>query len=272
MRHRGTCFEVFGMWPHDHIGWVFDGSDEFHELARPFLAEGAARAELLMFVAEDPDPDAVGDLVESCVEGAFQVASTSEVYGVTGIVDPQVQQATFSGVLAEALAQGFSGIRVAADNTPLVLDQERLNAWMDWECVADRFMSENPVTGLCAFDRCRVDVNQLRHLAALHPLVSASTPTPDFRLFVDEEALWVEGLLDNLAVRRIQEALQALSPKTPLVVPLNQVTLASDRVFSELVRLSNRGIDVTFRGSTDLICGARDSVVSESEHLHFVNA
>jgi hypothetical protein len=272
MRHRGTCFELIGMQPRDHVAWVFDGPEQFCELVRPFLAEGAARAELLMLVGEDPDPTAVGDLVESCPDGAFQVASVSEVYGSTGIVDPNAQRATFSGVLSEAMAEGFSGIRVAADNSSLVLDEERLSAWMDWECVADRFMSENPVTGLCAFDRSRVDMSQLRDLAALHPLVSATAPTPLFRLFVDEEALWVDGLLDTFATRRIQRALEVLSPKTPLVVPLDRVTMANDLVFLELVGLSDREIDVTFRGPADMVAAARSSMTTEREHLHFVAA
>ena len=260
------------MRPHDHIGWVFEGRADFDLLARRFLSEGVARGELLMLVAEDPDQTVVEGL-EDLVEGKpVQVASIAEVYGASGVVDPEGQRATFSGVLDEALASGYSGIRVAADNTPLVLGRERLNAWMMWESVADRFMSENPVTGLCAFDRQRVDVDQLRHLATLHPLVSASTPTPQFRLYAYDESVWVEGLLDTFAVGQISHTLLSLPAKTPLVVDLDDVTVASDRVYSSLASLSDTGIDVTVQGPPEQVRSARRSVADEQRNLHFVES
>lgn len=270
MRRRGTCYEVIGMRPHDHIGWVFEGRSDFDLLARRFLSEGVARGEMLMLVAEEPD-EAVVDGLEDLVEGkAVQVASIAEVYGPSGVVDPAGQRAVFSGVLDEALAAGYSGIRVAADNTPLVAGPERLNAWMLWESVADRFMSDNPVTGLCAFDRHRVEVDQLRHLATLHPLVSASTPKPQFRLYAFEDAIWVEGLLDTFAVGQITHTLNALPAKTALVIDLAEVTVVSDRVYASLAALSDSGIDVTVQGPRDLVGSARRTVSDERRHLHFV--
>ena len=126
MRHSGDCFEIVGMRPHDHIGWVFGGAGAFDGLARRFLIEGAERGERLMFVAEDPDPEVVDGIVDD--PDALQVASIAEVYGASGVVDPASQRATFADALREALSAGYRGIRVAADNTPLVLDAERLTA------------------------------------------------------------------------------------------------------------------------------------------------
>jgi MEDS: MEthanogen/methylotroph, DcmR Sensory domain len=58
-------------------------------------------------------------------------------------VDAAGQQATFAAAFASALAEGYRGIRVAADNTPMVTDGRRMEAWVRWEITADRFMSEN---------------------------------------------------------------------------------------------------------------------------------
>jgi len=154
------------------VGWVFSGRAEFDALAGPFLAEGAERGERLMYVAAHTGPGIRGVLGSRDV----QVASIAEVYGASGIVDAAGQRATFAAALADALADGYTGIRVAADNTPLVSDAVRLAAWVRWEITADRFMSENQVTGLCAFDRRQVDVDRLRHLATLHPAVLAGKP------------------------------------------------------------------------------------------------
>ena len=160
--------------------------------------------------------------------------------------DPS-QRATFAAALADARAEGFSGIRVAADNTPLVTDEVRLAAWIRWEIAADRFMSENPVTGLCAFDQEQVDVDRLRHLATLHPLSSAASPVPQFRLFADSGQLCVEGEIDSLAVSQLRLALDALPPKTGVLIDLATATLRSNAV-ADLGRLCDTGVPVTIRG------------------------
>jgi hypothetical protein len=51
MRDHGMRFECLRLRPHDHMGWAFAGSAGFAALARPFLAEGAALGERLMYVA-----------------------------------------------------------------------------------------------------------------------------------------------------------------------------------------------------------------------------
>ena len=249
MRDHGTRFECIRLRPHDHMGWVFAGSSGFAALAGPFLAEGAARGERLMYVAADPSPVALAGLSEVFGLRALQVASTAEVYGASGVVDPPSQRATFAAALADARAEGYSGIRVAADNTSLVADEVRLAAWIRWEILADRFMSENPVTGLCAFDQEQVDVDRLRHLATLHPLSSAASPVPQFRLFADSGELCVEGEIDSFAVSQLWLALDALPPKTGVLVDLATATLRGRAVMAGLGRLCDAGVPVTIRGT-----------------------
>ena len=233
------------MRPHDHIGWTFAGPAGFAALARPFLAAGAARGARLMYVAADPDPADVAGLAGP---DTLQVASIAEVYGPSGIVDAPAQRATFAAALAEALAAGYRGIRVAADNTPLVTDAVRLASWLRWEVVADRFMSGHQVTGLCAFDREKADVDRLRHLATLHPLSSADSPIPQFRLFADAGDLRAEGDLDSLAVSLLRFALDQLPPGTGVLIDLAAARLRGRTALADLVHLSGDGVTVTIQG------------------------
>lgn len=152
---------------------------------------------------------------------------------------------------ADALEKGYSGIRVAADNTPLVTEPERLEAWIRWEIIADRFMSENRVTGLCAFNRERVDVDTLRHLSTLHPLSSAECPTPQFLLFSEEGALYIEGEVDSLAIEQVLLALQNLPPKTNVVVDLTKTALITKAAMRTLHQLLVSGIGISLRGASE---------------------
>jgi len=249
MRNHGTRFEIIRMRPHDHIGWVFSGPDEFASLAAPFLGEGAALGERLMFVAENPELDVYAAMTEHLDPAVLQVASISEVYGASGVVDAPTQRATFAGAMAEALADGYSGIRVAADNSTLVTDPERLDAWIRWELVADRFMAENHVTGLCAFNRDKVKIDTLRHLATLHPLTSSSDPLPQFRLYVADGSLSIEGEVDEFAVDHLELALSTLPRGTAVVVDLTRATLRGEGVNVRLALLSELGVNVALRGS-----------------------
>ncbi|MEW9551747.1 MEDS domain-containing protein [Nonomuraea sp. NPDC050783] len=236
------------MRPHDHIGWAFTGPEEFAALAGPFLAEGAARGERMMYVCAEPAPDAAALLGGGFDPGALVVASIAEVYGPSGVVDAAGQRATFAAALARAKADGYSGIRVAADNTPLVAGEEGLAAWLRWEIVADRFMSEHAVTGLCAFDRDKVDVDRLRHLATFHPLSSAGSPAPQYRVFAEAGNLRVEGQIDSLAVSQLRLALSVLPPDTGVLIDLATAGFTSRVPQAHLRRLADTGVTVTIQG------------------------
>ncbi len=136
------------MRPHDHMGWVFAGPNEFAAVAAPYLTEGAALGERVMYVAEDPHPDDMSQLATHVNADALRVASIAEIYGASGVVDPARQLATFMAELADALAAGYTGLRVAADNSSLVSDETQMKAWTEWEVVADHTIAAEPFTGL----------------------------------------------------------------------------------------------------------------------------
>jgi hypothetical protein len=151
---------------------VFAGLPVFEGAVARFLAEGAARGERQMLVVDDP---VVAQWPKQLVDrGALVIASTADTYGAGRTVDAVSQRAVFAACLADALADGYTGIRVAADNTSLVDTPERLRDWLDWEDVADRFMAENPVTGLCAFDRKRLGHDAVSMAVNAHRVLKSS--------------------------------------------------------------------------------------------------
>jgi hypothetical protein len=152
-------------WPTGHSAWAFDGLVRFEVAATRFLADAPAE-EQLMFVVDDP---VIRRWPQSLLEsGRLLVASVAEVYGPARQVDARTQLATFTSVLEAALGDGYSGIRVAADNTSAIIGRDRLSAWTEWERAAEVFMSENPVTGLCGFDRSRLSQTDLEGVLGLH--------------------------------------------------------------------------------------------------------
>jgi hypothetical protein len=247
--------------------WVFTGAREFAALAVPFLSEGAALGERLLYVAESPDRADMMPLAASSDAHALQIRSIAEVYGAGGIVDPMAQLATFAAELADAVAQGYTGLRIAGESTSLICDEERLKAWIRWEIIADRFIAENPVTGLCAFDKEKVDTGRLRHLATLHPLSSASSPVPRFRLYSEAGVLRIEGQVDSFAVTQLWLALQNLPPETRVVIDLATARLMSRAVLAGLRQLCDSVVNITIRGQRAALGELRTSLAQHIDCL-----
>lgn len=150
-----------------HIGLAFDGRSEFEAIAISFLGAGRAKGEKLIFVCDEPNPSAWPS--EWVASGALHLASIREVYGSE--VQADQQRRSFTSTLEEALKEGYSGIRVAADNSSLVTTPSQARAWMAWEVIADDFMAESPVTGMCGFDRKRLQPQFIRFITGIHPTV-----------------------------------------------------------------------------------------------------
>ena len=153
-------------WPAGHVGWTFERRDQFESAVTSFLADGAALGERLILVTDDPEPDLwPAELVDS---GDLLILSTNEVYGENRLVDAATQRTTFQETLHEADRLGYHGLRVAADNTSLALGSERIDAWLRWETEADALMRNHAITGLCGFDRSRLDARSLEALISVH--------------------------------------------------------------------------------------------------------
>jgi MEDS: MEthanogen/methylotroph, DcmR Sensory domain len=247
-RSHGTRFEVLRMRPHDHIAWIFTGADEFAALATQYLAEGARLGERVMCVQDKLGQHDLAELAGQVKPGALMVASVAEVYGESGIVDPAGQRAKYAAYVNDALEAGYSGLRVAADNTRLVANEDRLKAWIRWEFIADRFIAESQITAMCAFNKQKVDVNHLRHLATLHPMSSASCPLPQYRLFSDSQNLYIEGEVDSFAVTQISLALQSLTPHSGVIVDLASATMMSRAAVTGLSEVARDGVNITITG------------------------
>ncbi len=199
MRRQASIQCGAGLEPHDHVVWFGDGLDDLYSVATAALRDGACRREKLMFVAEEPDParlSGIDGLERLLATGQLELVAVDAVYGSGTAFSAATQLATFEGVLADALADGYRGIRVVADNTPLVGgDDQSFRRWLAWEQLTDRFQAASPVTGVCFFDRTALGDERQADLAALHPVRSAGIAEPRFSWFADGDVpLRVRGI------------------------------------------------------------------------------
>jgi len=255
------------MRPHDHIGWVFEGRGEFAALAMPYLAEGAALGQRLMYVAEDPQPADTANLATIVDPDQLRICTVADTYGPSMIVDPTRQLATYLAELDAATAAGYTGMRVAADVSSLARDEKQLKAWIQWEITADHTIANEQFTALCGFNKEKVGSTALRQIASVHPLSSASGPVPQLRLFSDGQAMHVDGQVDSYAITQLWLALESLPVRADVVVDLGTARLMGPAVLAGLTQLCDCGISVTIRGERPAIAELRDSLTQPSSRL-----
>jgi MEDS: MEthanogen/methylotroph, DcmR Sensory domain/STAS domain len=249
------------------------GADDLYSLATTALAEGARRNEKLMFVADAPDVarlQGIAGLDELLSVGQLELAPVEAVYGGSGAFSPKAQLATFEAVLADALAAGYTGIRVVADNTSLATgDDAAFHRWLRWEQVTDRFQSSANVTGICYFDGRKLSSDRRADLAAIHPVRSVTVPPTPFSFVVDGDAVLVTGALDFWSEQQFRRLLRTAPDDAPLTLDLSHVEFVDHRALLALNAAASHTRPVRISHATHVLRQLQRMLAVPTPHLRF---
>jgi hypothetical protein len=255
MRRRTSVESAASLRPHDHSVWFGDGQTDLYAMASDAFAEGVRRGEKLIFVATEPDASRLlGIDVERRLEDRqLEVADVRDVYGGTDF-SAGAQLATFQHVLADALADGYSGIRVVADNTSLAQgDEASFERWLAWEQLTDHFQAESMVTGICFFDRGALSSQRMSDLAALHPMwPQANAAAPPFALFADRDSVLLVGSIGAGASAQLRRLLATVEFGLKPSLDLSAVHPLDDSALLVLGELASAERPLTLVGNDHL--------------------
>ncbi|WP_203905961.1 MEDS domain-containing protein [Rhizocola hellebori] len=202
-----------------HVCWAFDDPADFRLRAAQYLSEGMAGGARVIYIAKgDPellldDLSIVQGFRPAVASGAAQVMSIDSAYDAHATIDPAQQLQFYADATEQALADGHTGLRVAADTTSLVLTDANLDAFARYEHLADRYMVSHPLTALCAFDRDWLTAEQVAQLACMHP--QASPEATQVRLYAAADAqidVVLDGEIDMASHRLLHAALERADP------------------------------------------------------------
>ena len=211
---------------------------------------GAARAsgEALVLMTDDADLrtlDALPDRDHLVASGRLQVVRTADAYPHR---DPARLLAAFDDVLRTALADGWTGIRVVAENTSLLTGGgDAFSDWLAWEHVTAQWQQAHPVVGVCWFDTTALDVEQVVELASVHGEVHGVPGRVPFRLLPAAGVVRLRGDVDATDVARLVRLLAAVPRREgdELVVDLSDAGYVHHTVFTTV---APPGGDVTLTG------------------------
>lgn len=213
IRRRGDVSSALGLGMSGHACWGFADQASFHQAAVDFLADGQRFGQrLLYFSSEQREVQRaalapLGDVDRMLEQGQLSLAHVDEIYDPGRPIDPQLQLAGYAAQTNQALSEGYTGLRAAAEATALVVDPERREAHVRWESVADRYMSSNPLAALCAYDQNAIPTDLLAELQCVHP-ASHGVEQLSFRLaYRDDHTLALEGEVDTFSAKDLERML-----------------------------------------------------------------
>lgn len=156
--------------------------------------------------------------------GRLRIMPLENVYDVGAPIDPTAQLTMFSANTSAALVDGYTGLRVVAQVTPLLLDPALWPSHTHWESVADRYMAKNPMAALCCYDRRALPDEILRDLACVHRSSNGPASLAPFRVFAGREGLCLAGEVDSFCSEDLRRLLRAATPPTgDLVLELDEL-------------------------------------------------
>jgi hypothetical protein len=163
----------------DHVCAVYASVEELADVVAKFLAEGLSRHERCWYVAAADEGPAVRNALSACgvnvdvevTRGALAIIEGSGAYVVRGDFDPEHTIAAFSDAIEQALTDGFSGFRAAADMSWALTLQNVADRVVAYEALLRTLFATCRVTGLCLYHRERMPFEILNGALVTHPLV-----------------------------------------------------------------------------------------------------
>jgi anti-anti-sigma regulatory factor len=197
----------------DHACCVYADDEELCRVAARFVADGVAARQRVLCVANGQmgqlraalGPFGPERLID---QGVLELLVVDEVYG-DGPVDAETQLRTFAQAVVRAQTDGFTGLRVLADNTPLLVDGPQASrSYLRWESMCEPFIASRRLIGLCCFDRRRVSGELVRDLACMHRKTFDDAADASFRLIRVDDRLTLRGEVDWFDAERLSRLLE----------------------------------------------------------------
>ncbi|MET8838210.1 MEDS domain-containing protein [Micromonospora sp. NPDC004540] len=201
-----------------HLCLAYDDPAALDARAVAHLSAGLAAGEQVWLVAPgDHDSlarrlDRLPGLDAALGRRALRLLPVEQAYRHDEVVDPEKQVRAYATATTDALAAGYTGLRVFAEATTLVRSVAQRDAFARYEHLIDRWMRYHPMSAVCAYDRRELGDAAIAELACMHPETNADVL---FRLHAGggEAVVELGGELDPSNHRLFAAALHRADPR-----------------------------------------------------------
>lgn len=258
---------------HDHAVWGYGSDAERAEVVCAWLGAGLDAGYRCLYV-NDADPEmllaevtAIPNVDKAVAREDLLFMPTAAAYDLHKPIDREAQLALYASVVVQALTEGYAGLRVAADITPLVRDPARRRSHLAWEQYADAYIAERPLSPLCLYDTRKIA--GIEAIACVHALQGPEDP--GLAVFSSDGARAVHGEIDGFQAPILVDVLHAV-PDDPVELDLGGVEFVDARgawaLNEVLLEMRGSGRPLRVRGVSEQltrvwhICGLDESLLA----------
>jgi PAS domain S-box-containing protein len=167
-----------GLKTGDHLCLIYETADEQFAAVVPFIGDGLARGERCLYVVDDRAADevvgalsAAGVNVEHEVRrGALRILTKRDAYLKSGTFDPRRMITLLRRSTAEAVAAGFTGLRVTGEMTWALGSERGVGRLIEYEARLNGFLPGNRALAICQYNRRRFPAAIIREVLRTHPI------------------------------------------------------------------------------------------------------
>lgn len=217
-----------------HSSFSFASRSEQMDTLGPFVRDGLTRNERVLFVGDPGSSESLltefgGAAARAFTSSQFIIEDPGDTYMSGGHFDAERMLRHYSGVVRQALADGYAGVRIAADMR-WAADLDNIDDLIAYEGTVDGVLGVEPAVVLCQYDRRIFDDATLAAIEAAHTVCAHPNPIHEsthlrIERSYDPYGLKVAGDVDIANRRPFREALLDLSrsPEASKVVDLTRV-------------------------------------------------
>ncbi len=175
---------------------IYDIEEEQKAFLSQFILYGLERNEKIICILDGDNSDKIDGCMKKAgldiggylASGQFVFESSDERYLKGGSFDPDRMLDNLRFETEKALAEGYSGMRIAGEMTWVLKKAPGWKRLMECEVKANKMFSRR-TTVLCMYDRRRFDAETLLEFITAHPLVVLGTEICDNVAYIPPEEL-----------------------------------------------------------------------------------
>jgi PAS domain S-box-containing protein len=162
----------------DHICLVYENTAEQMAGAVLFLKKGLAQGERCLYIADDRTVEVIAqalaaigvDVAHERERGALWMLTKQYTYLKSGKFDPQTMIDFLRSAQTQALADGFSGLRVTGEMTWALGPEIGCDRLIEYEALLNNFLANSRSVLLCQYTRSRFDAAIIHDVLRTHPI------------------------------------------------------------------------------------------------------
>ncbi len=182
---RSALCTISSLRTSQHLCTLYRTDEARDLLLTEFIQRGLAAGERVLCITENGSRD---DLLTSITstnvdaqaaenDGRLQFVSSSDGYLNDGVFNPQTMIDRLREQTQQALAAGFTGLRVAGEMSWALRATPGSERLIEYESLLNRFLPQSTCIGLCQYDMRRFPSSVLLDVLRTHPVVILDTST-----------------------------------------------------------------------------------------------